>query len=128
MLVLSKANCLCRVGDSAYVTMNVDEDGEECDLEACEMCQRTRKMRGRREVPLLECDQCLRGYHLDCLDPALEEVPKVCLHYVSPITLAPLVLEAGAATFVWTLHWKCCTQRVSSPSSCLPRFSLPQAF
>ncbi len=28
-------------------------------------------------APMLECGGCLRGYHLDCLDPPLPAVPKV---------------------------------------------------
>lgn len=31
-------------------------------------------------VPMLECGSCLRGFHLDCLDPPLGAVPKArCL-------------------------------------------------
>lgn len=29
-------------------------------------------------VPMLECNGCLRGFHLDCLRPPLDAVPKVC--------------------------------------------------
>ena len=29
-------------------------------------------------VPMLECGSCLRGFHLDCLDPPLDAVPKAC--------------------------------------------------
>jgi len=78
-VLLTVTSCLPRVGDSAYVTTKEIEEDEdvECPLEACEVCQKTRKMRGRKEVPLLECDQCLRGYHLDCVDPPLGDVPKV---------------------------------------------------
>jgi len=32
---------------------------------------------GEALVPMLECGGCLRGYHLDCLDPPLPAVPKV---------------------------------------------------
>ena len=66
------------IGDSAYVILqpDADQDASE-DFEVCEICERTQKRKGRREIPLLECEQCLRGYHLDCLDPPLPAVPKV---------------------------------------------------
>jgi hypothetical protein len=43
----------------------------------CEVCLKTDKKRGRRLIDLLECDRCLCGYHLDCLDPPLASVPDV---------------------------------------------------
>lgn len=63
------------VGDSMYVRMknslNVDEFAEE---EVCQVCGQAEP----EKVPRLECDRCLQGYHLTCLDPPLTEVPKVC--------------------------------------------------
>ena len=63
------------VGDSVYVRMtnslDVDAFAEE---EVCQVCGQAEP----EEVPRLECDRCLQGYHLTCLDPPLTEVPKVC--------------------------------------------------
>ena len=48
--------------------------------EPCEECQQAvRRGRGGKEEPLLECEQCERGFHLSCLDPPLRSVPKVCI-------------------------------------------------
>lgn len=66
-----------QVGCSAYVVINGVAGQEACELEVCEVCEKTSKKRGRKEVPMLECDMCLRGYHLDCLDPPLGAVPEV---------------------------------------------------
>ena len=66
------------MGDSAYVALEVDEGlCSDEELEVCEICEKTHKKRGRREVPLLECETCLRGYHLDCINPPLAAVPEV---------------------------------------------------
>ena len=71
-------NQVYTVGDSAYVILEPDADLDASeDYEVCEICEKTWKKKGRREVPMLECEQCLRGYHLDCLDPPLSAIPKV---------------------------------------------------
>ena len=80
-----------RVGDSAYIIMEPGEYGSEEEYEPCEVCERAKKTAGRREIPLLECDRCLRGYHLTCLEPPLPHVPEAskqenprpfnCFHY-----------------------------------------------
>lgn len=36
----------------------------------CEVCQRC-----DREARMLLCDGCDSGYHLECLDPPLDEIP-----------------------------------------------------
>lgn len=46
-------------------------------MEPCEICGNIMKRAGRKAVPLLECDKCLRGFHLDCLQPPLFKVPEV---------------------------------------------------
>lgn len=46
-------------------------------LEVCEVCNKAEKRRGQKVIHLLECDRCLRGFHLDCLKPPLPAVPKV---------------------------------------------------
>lgn len=66
-----------QVGCSAYVVIEAEAGAAACELEVCEVCELTKKKRGRKEVPMLECDKCLRGYHLDCLDPPLAAVPEV---------------------------------------------------
>lgn len=45
----------------------VFDDG---DLTQCEVCRAT-----NREESMLLCDGCNRGYHMDCLRPALTEIP-----------------------------------------------------
>ena len=89
-----------RVGDSAYVVMKDNPSREECELEVCEVCEKTSKKRGRREVPMLECDQCLRGYHLDCLDPPLQAVPEVGLYIAKERSPWPS----------WLYSCTCCTK------------------
>ncbi len=54
----------------------MQDDSAEAE-EVCEVCNKADKKRGRRFVELLECDRCLRGYHLDCLEPPLDAVPEV---------------------------------------------------
>ena len=66
-----------QVGCSAYVVLDAEAGAAASELEVCEICEMTKKKRGRKEVPMLECDKCLRGYHLDCLDPPLDAVPEV---------------------------------------------------
>ncbi|KAL0033288.1 hypothetical protein WJX77_001908 [Trebouxia sp. C0004] len=61
------------VGDSAYLRMTDDFDEDEfTELEVCQMCGHTEP----EEVPMLECNNCLLGYHLTCLRPPLTDVPK----------------------------------------------------
>lgn len=43
---------------------------DEADLTHCEVCAAT-----DREESMLLCDGCNRGYHMDCLQPALTEIP-----------------------------------------------------
>ncbi|XP_051001561.1 PHD and RING finger domain-containing protein 1 isoform X2 [Acomys russatus] len=47
-----------------------DEEAEEEDPTFCEVCGRS-----DREDRLLLCDGCDAGYHMECLDPPLQEVP-----------------------------------------------------
>jgi len=69
-----------RVGDDVYVRRgmkdNVVDDGNaeqwsdsDAEVEDCVVC-------GRSGVEtMIECDECLGGFHLRCLNPPLEEVP-----------------------------------------------------
>lgn len=62
------------VGDSAYLIMTDDFDEDEfAEEEVCQVCGSAEQ----EDVPILECNQCLLGYHLNCLKPPLAEVPKV---------------------------------------------------
>lgn len=77
---LEEAECngvTYHVGCSAYVVMDTEASNAEYELEVCEICRKTVKKKGRKEIPMLECDKCLRGYHLDCLNPPLKDVPEV---------------------------------------------------
>ena len=65
-----------RPGDSVYVCMSDKLDvGMLADVERCVLCSQE----GGEDASMLECDACLRGFHLACLDPPLEEVPEVGL-------------------------------------------------
>ena len=63
-----------RTGDSVYVCMSDKLDlGRLADVERCALCSQE----GADDASMLECDVCLRGFHLGCLTPPLEEVPEV---------------------------------------------------
>lgn len=62
------------VGDSAYLKMTDDFDEDDfAEEEVCQVCGSSEPL----DVPLLECNKCLLGYHLTCLKPPLVAVPKV---------------------------------------------------
>ncbi|KAL2540899.1 Origin of replication complex subunit 1A [Abeliophyllum distichum] len=60
-------------GDDVYVKRREDASSEEEDpeVEECRVCF---KPSGRRIM--IECDDCLNGFHLKCLRPPLKEVPE----------------------------------------------------
>ncbi|KAK9029448.1 hypothetical protein V6N11_026565 [Hibiscus sabdariffa] len=60
------------VGDSVYVKRREDasSDGEVPETEECRLC-----FKAGRNV-MIECDDCLGGFHLKCLKPPLKEVPE----------------------------------------------------
>jgi origin recognition complex subunit 1 len=60
-----------KVGDVAYVFGTNSTSFEEDD-EVCIKCNKNAD-----HAVMLECDKCLRGYHLKCLDPPLKTVPEV---------------------------------------------------
>nr|XP_012311509.1 PHD and RING finger domain-containing protein 1 isoform X5 [Aotus nancymaae] len=64
------------------------EEEEEEDPTFCEVCGRS-----DREDRLLLCDGCDAGYHMECLDPPLQEVPVD--EWFCPECAAPGVLAAG---------------------------------
>lgn len=49
-------------------TLSIDDDDNDVTL--CEICSQ-----GDREDRMLLCDDCNLGYHMDCLNPPLTEVP-----------------------------------------------------
>lgn len=59
------------VGDDVYVKKREDmsSDGEEPEVEECRIC-----FKAGRNV-MIECDDCLGGFHLKCLRPPLKAVP-----------------------------------------------------
>jgi origin recognition complex subunit 1 len=60
------------VGDSVYVVSDNTEDFDEDEDVPCTKC-------GEAPEPdriMLECDTCLRGWHMSCLKPPLTEVPE----------------------------------------------------
>ena len=62
-----------RVGDSAYLKMTEDFEDDFAEVELCQVCGSAEPT----DVPMLECNKCLLGYHLTCLEPTLVEVPEV---------------------------------------------------
>ncbi|KAL8122163.1 origin of replication complex subunit 1B-like [Apium graveolens] len=60
------------IGDDVYVRRRDDasSDEEDPDVEECRVCFRI----GRNVM--IECDDCLGGFHLKCLRPPLREVPE----------------------------------------------------
>ncbi|KAF5447808.1 hypothetical protein F2P56_033330 [Juglans regia] len=60
------------VGDDVYVKRRegANSDDEEPEMEECRVCFKT----GR--AVMIECDDCLGGFHLKCLKPPLKEVPE----------------------------------------------------
>ncbi|XP_055827820.1 origin of replication complex subunit 1A-like [Solanum dulcamara] len=68
------------VGDDVYVKRREDavSDDEDPEVEECRICYRPA---GR--VIMIECDECLGGFHLKCLKPPLKEVPEgdwICVY------------------------------------------------
>ncbi|XWS52515.1 hypothetical protein CRYUN_Cryun11dG0077100 [Craigia yunnanensis] len=60
------------VGDDVYVMRreDVSSDDEVPEMEECRVC-----FKAGRSV-MIECDDCLGGFHLKCLKPPLKEVPE----------------------------------------------------
>ncbi|CAA0805789.1 Origin of replication complex subunit 1A [Striga hermonthica] len=60
-------------GDDVYVKRRDDasSDNEEPEVEECRVCF---KPPGRQVM--IECDDCLFGFHLKCVDPPLRNVPE----------------------------------------------------
>ncbi|XP_078442555.1 origin of replication complex subunit 1B-like [Wolffia australiana] len=61
------------VGDDVYVKRREDAESDEDDpaVEDCRVC-----FKSGRSV-MIECDECLGGFHLKCLSPPLKKVPEV---------------------------------------------------
>lgn len=60
------------VGDDVYVRRREDAESDEDDpeVEDCRICFNSGKS------IMIECDDCLGGFHLKCLNPPLKEVPE----------------------------------------------------
>ncbi|KAF5725484.1 origin of replication complex subunit 1B-like [Tripterygium wilfordii] len=60
------------VGDDVYVKKREDasSDDEDPDIEECRVCFKAGK------TLMIECDDCLGGFHLKCLKPPLKDVPE----------------------------------------------------
>ncbi|KAG9449492.1 hypothetical protein H6P81_009457 [Aristolochia fimbriata] len=59
------------IGDDVYVKRREDasSDDDDPEVEECCICFKSGKS------VMIECDTCLRGFHLKCLKPPLKEVP-----------------------------------------------------
>ncbi|KAL8241431.1 hypothetical protein R6Q59_014785 [Mikania micrantha] len=60
------------VGDDVYVKRREDasSDDEDPEIEECRVCYKSGK------AVMIECDDCLGGFHLKCLKPPLRTVPE----------------------------------------------------
>ncbi|PIA58745.1 hypothetical protein AQUCO_00500589v1 [Aquilegia coerulea] len=60
------------VGDDVYVKRREDScsDNEDPEVEECRICFNVGK------TIMIECDDCLGGFHLKCLKPPLKQVPE----------------------------------------------------
>ncbi|KAL8210453.1 hypothetical protein R6Q57_004890 [Mikania cordata] len=60
------------VGDDVYVKRREDasSDDEDPEIEECRVCYKSGK------AVMIECDDCLGGFHLKCLKPPLRTVPQ----------------------------------------------------
>ncbi|KAM1256124.1 hypothetical protein ACFX1Q_030280 [Malus domestica] len=60
------------VGDNVYVRRREDASSDEDldEVEECRVCFKSGK------VLMIECDDCLGGFHLKCLKPPLKDVPE----------------------------------------------------
>ncbi len=77
-----------RVGDDVYVRRSNDENGQQNDEEEDQRLQELLASDSDEEVEecqvcgefgkeiMIECDDCLGGFHLSCLTPPLTEVPE----------------------------------------------------
>lgn len=60
------------IGDDVYLKRREDasSDNEDPEIEECRVC-----FKGGNSL-MIECDDCLGGFHLKCLKPPLKEVPE----------------------------------------------------
>ncbi|KAF8395856.1 hypothetical protein HHK36_019810 [Tetracentron sinense] len=60
------------VGDDVYVKRreNASSDDEDPEVEECRVCFKSGK------ALMIECDDCLGGFHLKCIKPPMKEVPE----------------------------------------------------
>ncbi|KAF8077349.1 hypothetical protein N665_1044s0009 [Sinapis alba] len=62
-----------QIGDDVYVKRKEDEEeDDDAEIEDCRICFKS----GSINNVMLECDDCLGGFHLKCLKPPLKEVPE----------------------------------------------------
>nr|AAK69447.1 origin recognition complex 1 [Arabidopsis thaliana] len=64
------------IGDDVYVMRTEDanpdeEEEEDPEIEDCQIC-----FKSHTNTIMIECDDCLGGFHLNCLKPPLKEVPE----------------------------------------------------
>ena len=60
------------IGDDVYVRRREDAESDEEDpeIEDCRICFKARK------IVMIECDECLGGFHLKCLRPPVKDIPE----------------------------------------------------
>ncbi|KAG7542915.1 Zinc finger PHD-type [Arabidopsis thaliana x Arabidopsis arenosa] len=62
------------IGDHVYVKRREDansDEEEDPEIEDCQIC-----FKSDTNIIMIECDDCLGGFHLNCLKPPLKVVPK----------------------------------------------------
>ena len=66
---------------SSHTALVIPVQDFKDERELCEVCGKIEKhikARGKRkEIPLLECDKCLRAFHSDCCTPSVRTIPEV---------------------------------------------------
>jgi len=66
---------------SSHTALVIPVQDFKDERELCEVCGKIEKhikARGKKkEIPLLECDKCLRAFHSDCCTPSVKTIPEV---------------------------------------------------
>lgn len=104
-----------QVGDSAYLRMTEDFNEDDfADEEVCQLCGCAEP----EDIPILECNKCLLGYHLTCLRPPLADVPKVSQKLANFVAIVRSAAHTNTSLhYHLQLHWSwsACTCMFAGP-------------
>ena len=66
---------------SSHTALVISLQDFKDERELCEVCGKIEKhvkaQGKKKEIPLLECDKCLRAFHSDCCTPSVRTIPEV---------------------------------------------------